>query len=230
MMLMTDRTLTPYSPISYHNEELKSLTRYRFSLIQRRAKLKTSVSRLVSILFPELERLVSSIHLDSIYDLLTELPGASDIAEAHLTHLTHLLSASSKGRFNRDIAITIRDAARHSIGPASRSKALELRQTIRSIRLLSEEIEKVEGEILKQLETIDTPLLTIPGIGFHMSSIILAEIGDFSRFRNADQVLAFSLHLPVREAHIEPFQDGETRFSLSPLRAFQRYDIRLQMG
>ena len=29
MMLMTDRTLKPYSSTSYHNEELKSLTRYR---------------------------------------------------------------------------------------------------------------------------------------------------------------------------------------------------------
>ena len=30
MMLLTDRTLKPYSDTSYHNEELKSLTRYRF--------------------------------------------------------------------------------------------------------------------------------------------------------------------------------------------------------
>ena len=54
MMLLTDRTLKPYSDTSYHNEELKSLTRYRFDKVQERARLKTSVTRLVSILFPEL--------------------------------------------------------------------------------------------------------------------------------------------------------------------------------
>ena len=44
MMLLTDRTLKPYSDTSYHNEELKSLTRYRFDKVQERAKLKTRLS------------------------------------------------------------------------------------------------------------------------------------------------------------------------------------------
>ena len=56
-MLMSDVNLKSYSDISYHNEELKSLTRYRFDKVKERAKLKTSVSRLVCILFPELENL-----------------------------------------------------------------------------------------------------------------------------------------------------------------------------
>ena len=57
-MLMSDVNLKSYSDTSYHNEELKSLTRYRFDKVKERAKLKSSVSRLVCILFPELEKLV----------------------------------------------------------------------------------------------------------------------------------------------------------------------------
>ena len=45
MMLLTDRMLKPYSDTSYHNEELKSLTRYRFDKVKERAKLKTSLAR-----------------------------------------------------------------------------------------------------------------------------------------------------------------------------------------
>ncbi len=56
-MLMSDVNLKSYSDTSYHNEELKSLTRYRFDKVKQRAKLKSSVSRLVCILFPELEKL-----------------------------------------------------------------------------------------------------------------------------------------------------------------------------
>lgn len=56
MMLMSDVDLKSYSDTLYHNEELKSLTRYRFDKIQERAQLKQSVSRLVNILFPELEK------------------------------------------------------------------------------------------------------------------------------------------------------------------------------
>ena len=53
-MLASDVVLTSYTATSYHNEELKSLTRYRFDKVQERAKLKSSVARLVNILFPEL--------------------------------------------------------------------------------------------------------------------------------------------------------------------------------
>lgn len=51
-MLLSDISLKPYSAITYHNDELKSLTRYRFDKVKQRAKLKSSISRLVNILFP----------------------------------------------------------------------------------------------------------------------------------------------------------------------------------
>ncbi len=74
-MLMSDVDLKSYTDIAvYHNEELKSLTRYRFDKVRERAKLKQSISRLVTILFPELEKLVSSLHSASVYALL-EFPG-----------------------------------------------------------------------------------------------------------------------------------------------------------
>lgn len=76
-MLMSDISLKPYSDTSYHNEELKSLSRYRFTKVQERAKLKTSISRLVQILFLELEKLVSILHMTSVYRHLEEYPGAS---------------------------------------------------------------------------------------------------------------------------------------------------------
>lgn len=76
MMLMSNVDLKSYSDILYHNEELKSLTRYRFYKVSERAKLKTTVSRLVNILFPELEKLVPSLHIKSVYTMLSEFPSA----------------------------------------------------------------------------------------------------------------------------------------------------------
>ena len=100
-MLMSDVNLKSYSDTFYHNEELKSLTRYRFDKVKERAKLKTSVSRLVCILFPELEKLVPTLHIASVYALLSEFPSAKHVATAHLTRLTNLLSESSKGRYGK---------------------------------------------------------------------------------------------------------------------------------
>lgn len=74
MMLMSDVDLKSYSNTAYHNEELKSLTRYRFDKVKERAKLKSSVARLVNILFPELEKLVSSLHIAVVYALLSNYP------------------------------------------------------------------------------------------------------------------------------------------------------------
>ena len=115
-MLMSNVDLKSYTDTAYHNEELKSLTRYRFDKVQERAQLKQSVSRLVTILFPELEKLVPTLHMSSVYALLIEFPGAKQIAEAHLTHLKSLLKDASKGRYGRDMATEIRDAAKRSIG------------------------------------------------------------------------------------------------------------------
>ena len=191
-MLLTDASLEPYSLASYHNEELKSLTRYRFTKVQERAKYKSSVARLVNILFPELEDLVPTLHMKSVYALLSELPGASHVASAHLTHLAHLLYVESKGRYGKDKAIEIRAAARNSVGSVMPAKSLELSHTIDLIGVLTEEIDDVESEINRIMDEIDSPILSIPGISYRMGAMILAEIGDFHRFSSPDQILAYA--------------------------------------
>jgi transposase len=191
-MLMSDVDLKSYTDTAYHNEELKSLTRYRFDKVKERAKLKTSVSRLVNILFPELESLVSSLHTASVYALLSEFPSAKQIADAHLTHLKTILSGASNGRFGRQKALEIRDAARRSIGSVMPAKSLELRHTIRLIHELDREIDEIEAQISALMETISSPITSIPGIGIRMGAMILAEIGDFSRFESPDKILAFA--------------------------------------
>lgn len=191
-MLVTDKTLKPYTGTSYHSEELKSLTRYRFELVKERAKLKTSVSRLVNILFPELESLVPTLHMNSVYRLLQELPGAYFIASSNLTHLKALLADASKGHYGREKAIEIRETAKSSIGSLMPAKSMELRQTIRRIDTLSSDIKEVEQSIQKIMDECGSPITTIPGIKYRMGAMILAEIGDFARFSNADQVLAYA--------------------------------------
>jgi len=191
-MLMSDVGLKPYTDTAYHNEELKSLTRYRFDKVKERAKLKQSVARLVCILFPELQKLVPTLHMASVYALLEELPGAHQIAAAHLTHLKTVLHDASKGRYSRDKAIELREAAKASIGSRMPAKSLELRHTIRLIRELDAEIEEIESAIQHIMDEIHSPITTIPGIGFRMGAMILAETGDFSRFDSPDKVLAYA--------------------------------------
>ena len=192
-MMMSDMNLKSYSDTSYHNEELKSLTRYRFDKVKERSALKVSISRLVCILFPELENLVPTLHMTSVYSLLYEFPGASFVASAHLTRLANLLSKASKGHYNKDTAVLFRQTARDSIGSVMPAKSLELKHTIKLIQELTSEIDEIEAAI-KQImdEEIKSPILTIPGISYRMGAMIIAEIGDFNRFDSADKILAYA--------------------------------------
>ena len=191
-MLMSDVNLKSYSDTSYHNEELKSLTRYRFDKVKQRAKLKSSVSRLVCILFPELEKLVPTLHMASVYAMLSEFPGAKQVANAHLTRFTNLLSKVSKGRYSKETAIAFRNAARTSIGSNMPAKSLELKHTIKLIQELTSEIDEIENEIKLIMDEINSPILSIPGINYRMGAMIIAEIGDFNRFDSPDKILAYA--------------------------------------
>lgn len=188
-MLISDN-LKLYIPVSYHISELKSLTRHRFRLVKENSKFKTSLVRLVDIIFPEFPKIVSSVAQKSSLALLDELPNAKKIAECNLTHLTHFLSDNSNKKFDRLKAIEIRELARKSIGLNSDSVSFELKQTINIIQFLQKQIDDTEKRIKEILKEIDTPILSIPGISFKLAGSILAEIGDISRFDSPAKLLA----------------------------------------
>lgn len=191
-MLMSDVDLKPYSHSLYHNEQLKSLSRYRFDKVAQRSKLKQSISRICTIQFPELEKIVSTLHCSSVYALLTEYPSAKDISKANLTKLTNILSKASRGRFTKEKAKLIRDTAKKSIGSTFSSNSLELKHTIESIQNIDSQIKEIETEIEKIMNEINSPITSIPGIGLVSGALILSEIGDFSRFSSPDKILAFA--------------------------------------
>jgi len=182
----------PYQIPLYPYSELKTLTRNRHRLVAMRTKLRISVSRLVTMLFPELPSVVWSVNQKSTYALLLEFPTANAIATAHLTRLTNLLSANSHGKYARDKAIQIRELAANSIGLDSRAAGFELVQTIRLIQNLQGEIDLVDDEIKSIMQEIDSPILTIPGIGYILGAIILSEIGSIENFDNHGKLLAFA--------------------------------------
>ena len=89
-----------------------------------------------------------------------------------------MLHDASKGRYDREKAIEIRDAARASIGSRMPAKSLELKHTIRRIGELDAEIEEIEKEISSLMDEIQSPITSIPGMGIRMGAMILAEIGE----------------------------------------------------
>ena len=102
-----------------------------------------------------------------------------------------LLADASRGRYGRNMAVGIRDAA-SSIGSRMPAKSLELQQTIRLIRELDAKIKEIETAIQAIVDELHSPITTIPGIGYRMGAMILAEAGDFSRFDSVGKLLAYA--------------------------------------
>ena len=160
--------LKSYSDISYYNEELKSLTRYRFHKVRERAELKSSVSRLVTILFPELETLFLKLHMASVYALLSEFPGTSCIASAPLAKLSIYFPQHQKVSPIKKLPSFFVKLLKPSIGSVMPVKSLELNHTIKLIREFTSEIDEIESEIKPIMDEIQSLILTLPRIGYRM--------------------------------------------------------------
>ena len=112
------------------------------------------------------------------------------------TRLTNLLHDAFRGRYDREKAVEIRDVAKRSVSFVMTAKSLELKHTLKLIEELSDEIDEIETEIKAIMDKWNPPLLTIPGINYRMGAVILAEIGDFSRFDFPDKILAYAGFCP----------------------------------
>lgn len=182
----------PDLPVSYHIQELKSLTRARFSFVQDRSALKNKVKRLVVLLFPELLEQFSDIFGASATALLKQYPSAEKLAACHTDALAALLRKSSRGRFGRAKAAYLKQLAKCSIGNHSPARVMELKMLLARIDLLSEQIKDYDKQIKIIMDELDSPVLTIPGIGYTLGATIIAEVGNISRFSSPAKLLAFA--------------------------------------
>lgn len=191
-LFIAEEGFQPDLPTSYHIQELKSLTRARFSVVQDRSALKNKVKRLVTLLFPELLKEFSDIFGAAATALLKQYPSAAKLAACRCDTLAALLRKSSRGRFGKAKAEYLRQLAKDSIGNHSDARALELKMLLARIDLLSEQILEYDKQIKIIMNQIDSPILTIPGIGYTLGAIIVAEIGDINRFSSPAKLLAFA--------------------------------------
>lgn len=73
------------------------------------------------------------------------------------------------------------------------------------------------------MDELHSPIMTIPGISYRMAAMIIAEIGDISRFSSPDQILAYagmspstyqSGQLTLSYAHMEKRGSKYLRYAL----------------
>lgn len=107
----------------------------------------------------------------------------------HLTRLTNLLYKTSRGHFNKQSAIALKELARNSVGTKNDTLSLQITQSIIQIELLTEQLDEVENTIN---DIMDSVIKTIPGIGNLNGGMIIGEIGDIHRFESPCKLLAYA--------------------------------------
>ena len=201
MLIVQCLMLRKYSLVSSKNIDmikLKRLSRFRLEMVQQQSRIKTQLTACLDIVFPELARFFKgNLHLKVTYALLEKYSSAKTIRSARIDGLTNLLYNNSHGRYNQEKAIELKHLAKESIGLDNPAIELQIQCLIKQLHLYKKQIQDIDISVMTLMEIINSPILTIPGVGYTLGALIISEIDDIKRFSNPSKLLAFAGLDPV---------------------------------
>ena len=173
---------------------LRNLSRFRLFQVDMVSDIKRKVISLLDQVFPEYARLFSDTFGKSSLEILKEYSTPEEFLNVDTDYLAQTLAIASKGRLGLSKAEQIQDAAANSFGIklALDTFSFQIKQLIEQIKFIEQHIVELEEQISILLKKLDTPIETIPGVGPVLGAIILSEIGDITRFKDASKLVAFA--------------------------------------
>lgn len=180
-------------------QALRALTRARRDLIQSRTAARQRVHDELVLLFPELMSHLpkgAGLGTPAVLKLLSTYSSAQQIAQAPVTELAALLNVTSAGRWATAEAQALQLLAQRSTASTRAVAARSLVVRTLALHLLDlqarlDELEQALAAVLDE-DTGSEPLQGVPGLGPVTMPTIRAELGDISRFRGVDQVIAYA--------------------------------------
>lgn len=170
---------------------LRNLSRFRSYLISSVKDLKRKVICVRDQVFPEYQSAFSNIFGETSKELLSHFQTADDFEHISSEQLETVLENVSLKRFARN-KISQLTATSFGLKFCRDSFSLQLKLLIEQIRFIEAQASDVESEIKIIIDKMDSPITTIPGIGYTNAAVILGEIGDISRFSNASKLAAYA--------------------------------------
>ena len=193
----------PYPPSFYHMDKLKSLTRFRDSLVRQRSRQLVDLTNILDKVFPEFKPFFGGHFSATALYILANYQSPEKISNMNAKSYD-ILRKKSRGRFTMAKFVQLKTLAKNTVGRSDDFLLQQLDMILDIHAQLDSKISEVEGQIQECIMGIDPPILTIPGIGYLSAAVILSEYGDFSRFENPSKMLSF--------AGLEPgyFQSGQS--------------------
>jgi transposase len=188
---------------------LRDLVRTRNSFISNLQDYQRQANSLLQVVFPEISDILKDPFGKVAGEILSRYPTAKDLALVHPRKLEKIARAFQGNNFDRKKAEEMVALAKRSIysGKAQKARGDVLRFLLRQIIDLKNTLAQLEATIE---ETLNTPtqgpseidlITSIPGVGPKTAAVLIAEIGDISRFASANHLVGYFGFFPqIRES------------------------------
>ncbi len=181
----------PYPPSFYTFEKLKSLTRFRDSLIRQRSRQLVELTNILDKVFPEFKPFFKGRFSATALYILSHYASPEKISNMN-SKSYEPLRCLSRGRFSMVDFVELKTLARNTVGSTCDYLLQEMEITIDIYNQLQSKVEEIELQIHDCVLALAPPILTIPGIGAASAAVILSEFGDLSKFNNPSKLLSFA--------------------------------------
>lgn len=143
---------------------LKTLTRYRTSLVENISALKIQVVALLDRVFPEYQNIFSDTFGATSKQILLTCPTPEEILKINSLKLSNILSKSSKGHFSKSKTTELKEISKNSFGIKITGDAcsFEIKQCVNTMIFLEKQVSELEIKIEEIYSKLDSHLRTIP--------------------------------------------------------------------
>lgn len=196
----------PYPPSFYHLDKLKSLTRFRDSLVRQRSRQLVDLTNVLDQLFPEFKPFFKGRFSATALYILVHYQTPERIANMNARSYESLRKLS-RGRFTMRDFVQLKALAKNTVGVPNDYLLDQMNILLELYSQLDSKVDELDSRIKECVQGIDPPCLSLPGIGELSVAVILSEFGDFSKFQSPSKMLSF--------AGLEPgyFQSGQSEFT-----------------
>lgn len=185
-----DHEFKSYRIPSYHLKALKSLSRFRESLVRNHSSYLVIITNLLDKMFPEFKDFFNNKLTDTALFILKKYKKPSRIARFTRNDMLYCHNHS------RVIPVSkfedLKKLAKNTIGQEEQYLIDQLSMSIDLLEQVDQQISIIEFHLDSIVEHIDSPIFSIKGIGVYTACAILGEFGNIIDFDTPNQMVAFA--------------------------------------
>ncbi len=172
----------------------RQLTRLRYDLIDKTSRIKQLLRSKLHAVWPEYETLFANPFCTTGRTILKIAPAPQDVLSIDQNDLADLIRRTSRGKYNRRLALKLHQTAEHTVGM---QRGIEGFRT--GIRLLLNQLEallpvkkQLEADIKRITEKLPPYILTLPGADPIRAVSLYSEIDPVETFTCPKELVAFA--------------------------------------